>query len=187
MTDPAPGRSTPDRADTRLALILAIVAAILLFACLAGVAAVVLWGRSMADRPRSGQTVGLHQPARDGNLEFRVSQVRCGLREIGDELVRQVALGQFCLVDVAVRNVGDRPATFSDGLQRAYGPTGKQYGADSGAGILANPRQQVFLNELNPGNEVVGVVVYDIPVGARITRIELRERQDSAGVVVRTG
>lgn len=171
------------RNNARLTLIITIVAALLLIACLAGITGIVLWGRSIA-HDDTRQTVGVGEAALDGNFEFRVHQIRCGIEKLGDEYVSQVAFGQFCLVEIAIRNIGDRPAIFSDELQRAYGPTGEEYATDSGAGILVNPSQQMFLNELDPGNEVVGVVVYDIPPETRITRLQLREQESSTGVAV---
>ncbi|WP_212824587.1 DUF4352 domain-containing protein [Polymorphospora rubra] len=163
--------------------------AVVLLCCCVGVAVSALfWGRDFYDdaRDRGGRTVGLNQPARDGDLEFRVIGLECGIGRIGDLFVNQSAVGQFCLVDLVVRNVGDRPATFSDNLQKAYGPTDKQFGADSGAGALANIDQQVFPDQLNPGNQVTGVVVYDIPPDARIVRLRLHSAKGSPGVTVRT-
>lgn len=150
------------------------------------VTGMLLWGDDaykLIVRARA-DTVGLGAAGRDGSLEFRVHDVRCGVVQVGDAFVNQTAVGQFCLVRLTVSNVGSRPATFTDTLQRAYAPDGSRFAADSGAGILANPEQQVFLNEINPGNRVSGVVVYDIPPDSRIAELELHEAEDSAGLRV---
>ncbi len=89
-------------------------------------------------------------------------------------------------VHIGVRNVGDEPATFSDEHQRAYGENDEEFAADSGAGVLANDQQQIFLNKINPGNQVTGIVVYDIPPDASIVKIELRASEGSTGALVRT-
>jgi hypothetical protein len=128
----------------------------------------------------------MNQPGRDGDLEFLVTGVTCGVPRLGDGFVEHPATGQFCLVDVVVSNVGDRPVAFSDMIQRAYGPTERRYAANSAAGLIANREQQVFHNEINPGNDVTAVLVYDIPADDRIVRLVLRESQTSPGVEVDT-
>lgn len=186
---PYPAAPPPPNRNNRLALILGIIAAVLFCCCTGGVVSALTWGRQFYDemRTRDQRTVGLNQPARDGTMEFRVRQVECGIGRIGDPFVNQTATGQFCLVELTVRNIGSRPAGFTDSLQKAYGPENRQFHADPGAGVLANADQQVFLDELNPGNQVTGLVVYDIPPGTRIVKLELHSSSRSNGVVVRTG
>ena len=48
--------------------------------------------------------------------------------------------------------------------------------------MYANPNNEVFLNEINPGNQVVGIVVFDIPKDARIIGLELHDSSFSDGV-----
>ncbi|MGI5146898.1 DUF4352 domain-containing protein [Plantactinospora sp. CA-294935] len=175
--------------DRRWWFLLGLVAAVLSCCCVAAAVVALTWGPDFYTglRDRAPRVVGLNQPARDGDLEFQVQEVRCGLTEVGDPLVSQLAIGQFCVVDLAVRNLGLRPVTFQDSLQIAYGPAGQRFGVDSSAGLLANADQLGFLSEINPGNRVTGAVVYDIPPDARIVRLRLRASATSPGVQVRTG
>jgi hypothetical protein len=174
--------------NTRLAILLAAVAAVLLCGCVSAVVVTAAFGRTIIDnvRERNRETGRLNEPVRDGPLEFRVSRVDCGVPDLGDSFAYQAAVGQFCLVEMNVRNVGDEPATFSDQHQRAYGEHDEQFAADSGAGVLANAQQQIFLNKINPGNQVTGIVVYDIPPDASIVKIELRASERSTGALVTT-
>ncbi|MBE1485769.1 DUF4352 domain-containing protein [Plantactinospora soyae] len=182
---PNPARST----DRRWWFVLGIVAALLSCCCVAAAVIALAWGPDFYTglRERERRIVGLNQPIRDGDLEFRVRQLRCGLTEVGDPLVSQLALGQFCVVDLTVRNLGARPAVFHDNLQIAYGPAGQRFGVDSTAGLLANADQRAFLDVINPGNRVTGAIVYDIPPDARIVRLRLHGSATSAGVQIRTG
>ncbi|MDG4790613.1 DUF4352 domain-containing protein [Micromonospora sp. WMMD1102] len=200
---PPPGEAEPARppaglakapefvrqADRRWWFVLGLVAALLSCCCVAAAVIVLAWGPDIYTglRDRSPRVVDLNQAARDGDLEFRVRELRCGLTEVGDPLVSQLAVGQFCVVDLAVRNLGTRPVTFQDTLQVAYGPAGQRFGVDSSAGLLANADRLGFLSEINPGNRVTGVVVYDIPPDARIVRLRLRASATSPGIQVRTG
>ena len=58
--------------------------------------------------PASGSQLGT--PVRDGNLEFVVSSVRCGVPQVGSGLVKRTAGGQYCLADVRATNVKQTPA-----------------------------------------------------------------------------
>jgi hypothetical protein len=181
-----PGTPSPER-GRRLWLLLGVSVALVLCCCAGVVGTALTWGSDLyAEMDNRGQRiVGLNQVGRDGDLEFLVHEVKCGVGRVGDPLINRAAVGQFCVVELAVRNVGQRPAFFTDTLQRAYGPDGEQFGADSGASILANSDQQAFLGEINPGIQVTGAVVYDIPSHARIVRLRLHHHPTSPGLVVR--
>jgi hypothetical protein len=146
------------------------------------------WGDDIYEeiRQRRERTVGLDQPARDGDLEFRVHQVRCGYDSVGDPFVHQSAVGQFCVAELTVRNLGREPTSFNDGLQRAYGPSGERFGADSGAGLLANGARPDFPGPIEPGARSSRGVVYDIPRDSRIVRLRLHAAAGTRGVLVRT-
>src|SRR5688500_4684161 len=64
---------------------------------------------------------------RDGKLEFVVRSVQCGVGQLGPDYADERAQGQFCLVSLTVKNVGDQPQTMSDGAQKGYGTNGAQY------------------------------------------------------------
>ncbi|MGW0432556.1 DUF4352 domain-containing protein [Micromonospora sp. NPDC003197] len=182
-----PPGGPPPPANRRLWLVLGIVAALLSCACVAAAATALFmgWDALAEISEERQQVVGLHQPARDGDLEFVVRDVECGIGQIGDPFVSQDAVGQFCVVELAVRNLGQQSAVITDSLQRAYGPKGVQFRPDSGAGFLANVDQQGFLSEIDPGNQAIGVIVFDIPPDSRIVRLELHATPTSKGVVVR--
>jgi hypothetical protein len=184
MEEPSGGESGR---GARVAVLIG--AAIVLFslcACAGVVAAAVTWGDDVYRRftHDRGDTVAIGEPGRDGAFEFTVSRIDCGVAQIGDSFINQTAVGQFCLAELTVRNVGKQPAVFADAQQRAYGPDGDRYATDSAAGILANAEQQLFQNQINPGNRVTGVVVYDIPRDSHIAELELHESEHTAGLRV---
>lgn len=182
---PAPGPEPPPRRRT-LPLVIALTAALLICCCgavVGGVGAVGAVYGHFSDRGR--RIVGLNESARDGNLEFRVATIKCGVPRVGDQFVSQTAAGQFCLVDLTVRNAGGRPATFDDSLQRAYGPGDRQFGVDQTATMIVNAAQPLFLAPINPGNRVPAILVYDIPADGRLVRLLLHATADSRGVLVK--
>ncbi len=170
--DPVP---RPARRSPRPWLILA-VAALFLVCCYGGAAvALFTWGRSLLSvvRDRTEHAVGLGEPVRDGTVEFRVNRVRCGITQVGDPIINQTAVGQFCAVELDVRNIGGRPVSLDDARQQAYGPRGQRYLPDPAASLLASADQPVFLTDIDPGDLVSGVIVYDIPAADRIVRLRL--------------
>jgi hypothetical protein len=85
---------------------------------------------------------------------------------------------------MAVKNIGDEPRTFDDSNQYGYNAAGAKYAADGVASLYANEKNETFLNEINPGNQVIGTVVFDIPQGGKIARLELHDSPFSGGVEV---
>jgi hypothetical protein len=132
--------------------------------------------------PAKAATLG--QAVRDGKFEFTVQKVKCGVSKVGTNLLGDRAQGQFCLVTLKAKNIGKEPQLFSDGNQKGFGADNVEFSPDSGAGIFVNGEQSTLLNEINPGNEVTGVIVFDIPKNAKLTRLELHDSALSGGVEV---
>lgn len=141
-------------------------------------------GGSDGDGKDAKKVAKIGEPARDGKFEFTVKKVKCGVTKVGNDFLNATAQGQFCLVTVHVQNIGKEPRAFSDSNQKAYGADGAEFSTDSSAGLYANENADTFFNEINPGNEVTGVLVFDIPKKAELTRLELYDSAFSGGVVV---
>ncbi|MEV4532650.1 DUF4352 domain-containing protein [Asanoa sp. NPDC049518] len=144
-------------------------------------------GDSGGNEEAAAKTAKVGEAARDGKFEFTVKAPKCGVAEVGDKYLNQQAQGQFCLVTVTVKNIGDKPQTFSDSSQKAFGADDAEYSADSGAGIYANKNADTLFTEINPGNKVTGVVVFDIPKKAKLAKLELHDSPFSGGVTVQLG
>lgn len=125
------------------------------------------------------------EPVRDGKFEFVVRGVQCGVEQVGQDFLIERAQGQFCLMTLSIKNVGDEPQTMFDRDQKGFGTNGLEYGANSAAGIAANDTgSQVWVTDINPGNELTGVVVYDLPKGVELAQVELHDSTPSDGVTV---
>lgn len=134
-----------------------------------------------------GKTVGLNTPVRDGKFEFVVKSVTCGNASVGDGTLGKQAQGQFCEVALTVKNIGNKAQTFDGSSQKAKGSNGAVYSNDTGAELYANSNTQTFLEEINPGNQVNGIIVFDIPKDAKIVSVELHDSPFSGGVTVTVG
>lgn len=134
--------------------------------------------------PKAPAEPHLGTPVRDGKFEFTASKLRCGVRAIGTSPIDQKAQGQFCLLTLRVKNIGDESQMFDASSQKGFNQAGQEFSADGAASLYANPNGETFLTDINPGNTVSGVVVFDIPKGATLVRAELHDSAFSGGVTV---
>ncbi len=126
---------------------------------------------------------GIGDKVRDGKFEFTVVKVKPGVKSIGPDGFQEKAQGQFVLVTLRVENIGDEPQTFVDSAQKGFDGKGREVAPDSTAGIYIEDNE-VFFEEINPGNTVKGQIVFDIPKGATLTGLELHDSLFSGGVKV---
>ncbi len=103
---------------------------------------------------------------------------------VGSSGLSKTAQGQYCLVTVSVKNIGDKPQTMFDDNQKGLGSNGAEYSTDSGAGLYANTDNPVWIGEINPGNQIKGVLVFDVPKDVQLTGLELHDSAFSGGVEV---
>jgi hypothetical protein len=173
-------------------MIIGIIAAVLLVLCGGAVACTAVLGSAVNNMPNNpdgndgapAAAVGLNEPARDGQFEFTVTSVDCGIAQIGSQYLNKNAQGQFCQVHVTVKNIGNEARTFHDSSQYAYNAAGQRYDADGVAGMYLDEDSRAFLEDINPGNSVNGIIVFDIPKDASIVKVELHDSAFSGGVVV---
>jgi Domain of unknown function (DUF4352) len=137
------------------------------------------------DKKETVATIG--KPARDGKFEFTVTKVDCSKTSIGPAALKQKAQGKWCLVTVKVQNIGKEAQLFDASSQKALDAKGITYDADGGAGVYANENAETFLNNINPGNTVTGVLPFDVPKTVTITTLELHDSAFSGGVKVKVG
>lgn len=130
------------------------------------------------------ELVGLNTPARDGNFEFTVTSFECGTEQVGDDFLTDDAQGQFCLLGVTVKNIGDdSQALFADN-QLLVDDQEREFSADSMATVTHNPSGDAFFSEINPGNSIEGEIVFDVPEDASILTAELHDSAFSGGVII---
>jgi hypothetical protein len=121
---------------------------------------------------------------KDGKFEFTVTDLKCGVPSVGPDDFGQKAQGEFCLVDLTIKNVGTSAEVFVDSSQQATDAAGNTYSVDSGAAIYANEDSSTFLEQINPGNTVKGALVFDVPKGTKLNSVILHESLFTAGIKV---
>lgn len=126
---------------------------------------------------------GIGQPAADGKFNFVVSGVDCSQTRIGNPNFGTDAQGQFCIVSLTVTNIGDEPQSFFGENATLFNAEGQQFSADTEASIYLENSASIY-EEINPGNTLSSMVVFDVPAGTVPASIELHDSAFSGGVTV---
>lgn len=136
------------------------------------------------DGGNSGESAQIGSPASDGQFTFTVHSFECGEKTLGkNRFLKAKAKGEFCIAEVTVENTGDKSQLMDGSSQYLY-IGDKEYSADSDA-IFADKRAEAFfVEEINPGLSVEGIIVWDVPVGSNPDRLELHDSAFSGGVEV---
>ena len=127
---------------------------------------------------------GIGTPVRDGKFEFVVNSIAPGGTTIGNKFLNTTAQGEFVFVNVTVNNIGDEAQFLFADTQYAFDASGKEFSADSEAGIYLDEAQSALWEEINPGNSVTGTIIFDVPVGTTFDKLELHDSAFSGGVTV---
>ena len=142
-------------------------------------------GQQAAAPAAAGPHIG--QPAADGKFRFVVTRVS-HVASVGDTAdgFGETAQGRFTVLHVRVTNISSQSQTLDDSAQYVYDGRGRKYDADTAADLDANPGNGggVFLDDINPGNSVSGVILFDLPRGDKAVKAELHDSAFSGGVIV---
>jgi hypothetical protein len=135
--------------------------------------------------PSTAQLAKIGAPANDGKFQFTFNSIQCNQPTVGsDQYTTKAAQGQYCVVNLTAKNIGNESQTLDATSQYLYDAQNHKYSADTEASIDANPSGGTFYNSINPGNSVTGVVVFDIPKGVTPVTGELHDSAFSGGVKV---
>ncbi|MEV0648546.1 DUF4352 domain-containing protein [Phytomonospora sp. NPDC050363] len=134
--------------------------------------------------PGTGPGSGVGEEARDGVFAFTVTQVETGVQSVGDEFFGETAQGEFVIVHLTAKNVGDVPQFFTDADQRLFDTEGKEYAVNFTADLLLNEDGSSFYEEINPGLSIEVKIAFDVADGTEPGAIELHEAPGSPGVTV---
>ncbi|GGK61177.1 Mpr protein [Sphaerisporangium melleum] len=125
---------------------------------------------------------GIGQVVKDGKFAFKVTKLAKATR-VGGDFLHKDAQGVFWLINVTVKNIGDEPQSFIGDTQKLFDAKGREYSASSEAALYLENSKSLY-EEINPGNTVKGVVLFDLPKNVKPAEIELHDSMFSGGVKV---
>ncbi len=118
----------------------------------------------------------------DGDWSYVVSNLKCGVKQVGSSLLGAEAQGQFCIVSISATNNGTKADYFLGSEHKIYDVNGSEYGSDSSAWIYLD--DNMLIKEVNPGNTSKGQIVFDVPETADLDYILVKSSFLSDGVKV---
>ena len=121
-------------------------------------------------------SAGLGDPVSQDAFVFTVNSMECGISQVGSDLLGEEAQGQYCKISVSVENAGNEAEYFSADSQVVYDDQGREFEADTAAMIYLDEGSEVWLgDDINPGNTIEAVLLYDMPEGVEPVTIALKE------------
>lgn len=128
---------------------------------------------------------GIGDPVRDGKFEFTVTDVESGVAEVGEnEFLTEEAQGAYTLVSMRIENIGDEAQTFFSDNVKGTDSKDRELASDSTATLYANEGNDAWISEINPGNFIEAIIVFDVAKGEDLTAAELHDSAFSDGVAV---
>lgn len=106
-----------------------------------------------------------------GDLSVTVTNVEAGIKRIGDEHLGSDPQGQYVKVSVSVTNNGKEATYFTESDQHLVDDQDRQH-STSGDSIYLG-EESVLFEQINPGNTVEGIMLFDIPADANVKAIEI--------------
>jgi hypothetical protein len=139
-----------------------------------------------AGAPGNARFAGIGQETKDANLTFVVSALDCGATQVDAGAVTRVAQGHFCFLSLDLRNDGKNPATFVARTQTLVDFQNRRFEPDAAATSVhpANAGRDFLSVTVNPGNQLRGVLVFDIPPDVVPMWVALRAGPQGPGAVV---
>lgn len=130
------------------------------------------------------EVASVGQAAKDGKFEFIVNGVECGRPNVGSDFLTKAAQGQFCLLSVTVKNIGNEAQSLFSSNQYLLNEQGQKFSADDASTLYAAPDGASWYSDINPGNSVNGVIVFDLPKDQTPVSAQLHDSAFSNGVKV---
>lgn len=143
--------------------------------------------QTTTEEPKSNEpTIAkIGQPAKDGAFEFTVKGISCNNASVGtNEYMTKQAQGQYCLLTVSVKNVGDKAQSLFSANQKLLNDSKQEFSADDVATMYASPNSSSWYSNINPGNTVEGTIVFDLPKDQTPVKAVLKDSAFSGGVEV---
>ena len=122
--------------------------------------------KATSDASKAVPTYKVGEKVTDDGYQFAVTSVSCGVRRVGDQSMGEDAAGQFCLVNLRVKNVSKDPMNFSSENQALVDSKGRTYSPDDEAWPYVEENVDVT-REIDPGNALKTTVPFDVPKKAK--------------------
>lgn len=94
-----------------------------------------------------------------GDVEYVVNQ-KIVTDVLGDEYINTQAQNMFLVVEISIRNNGDKALAITDSYFKLLS-NGKEFNSDSGSAIYLG-KESILFTEINPDASLTGKVIFDV-------------------------
>ena len=126
-------------------------------------------------------------PVRDGKFEVQVLDMTKAPQASspdGNQFMIAKAQGEFIILTLNVKNIGDEQQSFFTNNQKLIDSNGRQYGSSSDADMYLNSGGGSSFSQVNPGNSIQAKVAFDVPAGTVPKALEVHDSMMSGGTTV---
>ncbi len=137
-----------------------------------------------APQPKAPAVPGVGDPVRDGKFSFTVTKIE-RKKTIGDEWTEETAQGEYVIVWVNVSNIGDEAQMMMASEQILHDTQGREFETSDDALFAMDEASEAIFEDINPGNSIKdAALVFDVPKGTKLDKLELHDSMFSGGVDV---
>jgi len=113
---------------------------------------------------------GIGAAVTDGDLQFTGTAYKCGVT-VKDARGALAPQGQFCQLDLTIKNTGKTQATVDSTQINLLDAAGVEYSTSSDTLMVDG---NIFLKQVNPGNSITGSAYFDVPkeVSPTVARVK---------------
>jgi hypothetical protein len=129
----------------------------------------------------SGPAIGT--AVADGKFAFKVWSMDCTKKSVGGSYSTSTAQGHYCILSVSVKNIGKEAQTVFSSNMKLIDDQGREFKTDDVAQMNAG-QTDLWLKEINPGIQLDGKLIFDVPTDAKIVTAELHDSIFSGGVKI---
>ena len=129
----------------------------------------------------SGPAIG--SSASDGKFTFAIWKINCTKKTVSGALGTSTAQGHYCILDVSIKNTGNEAQTVFSSNMKLIDDQDREFKTDDMAQMNTG-QTDLWLKEINPGNQIDGQLIFDVPADAKIVTAEMHDSAFSGGVKI---
>lgn len=129
----------------------------------------------------SGPAIG--SSASGEKFTFVVWKINCTKKTVSGALGSSTAQGYYCILNASIKNTGKEAQTVFSSYMKLIDDKGREFKTDDMAQMNTG-QTDLWPKEINPGNQIDGQLIFDVPTDAKIVTAEMHDSAFSGGVKI---
>lgn len=121
------------------------------------------------EKPKGDPTVGLKTEIKVGNVGWTALAIKTTDKlHVDNQFIEdKTTSGKFLWVDLKIKNLGKEPITADSSAMAVKDDQDREFKAYTEAFSYIPDNKQLFLKAINPGMDVQGTVIFEVPADAK--------------------